>query len=141
MRIVRWDEFEGLVSALAFQIGPGKYKYIYGIPRGGSVVAVLLSHMLNKPVLDVVDPHNYIHGGFGRILVVDDISDSGGTLKDFAARFGGLVEFDTATVFTKPGTAYQPTFTAAATDEWIRFPWETGLPDTVSKVRPPGTPT
>ena len=48
------------------------YKNIYAIPRGGLIFAVLLSHRLNIPIT---------HELKETTLVVDDICDTGETLK------------------------------------------------------------
>ena len=64
-----------MIDTLAEKIISDKVKFngIYGVPRGGLPIAVSLSHRLNLQFYML--PSN-------EILVVDDISDTGKTLKD-----------------------------------------------------------
>jgi len=57
-------------------------------------------------------------GDTNDILVVDDLVDTGKTIK-------GLLQ-DTAVIFYKPRSIVKPTFyvTEVPNDEWIVFPWE-----------------
>ena len=67
---VDWDEINALVFRLRFKIG--FFKNIYGLPRGGLIPAVMLSHQLGIPMAK---------GDIGPdTLIVDDICDSGETL-------------------------------------------------------------
>ncbi len=62
-----------------------------------------------------------------RILVVDDISDSGKTLKEvmkFLAGGNNSVEFKSATLFYKKTSIYEPHFWVNEADDWIDFFWE-----------------
>ena len=52
-----------------------KIDNIFGIPRGGLIPAVYLSHALDLPMVAEVKD--------ARTLVVDDIADEGKTLKKF----------------------------------------------------------
>lgn len=79
--IVSWQEFDVLVDKLLDKIKTIKFLYrnIYPIPRGGMVLAVVLSHRLNIPIL------KSRHEITKDTLVVDDIKDSGKTLEEFQA--------------------------------------------------------
>ena len=62
--------------------------------------------------------------GGKRVLLVDDVSDSGRTL----AKVLGLLtdegaEVRTATLYTKSHTVLAPDFDYRRTDDWIVFPW------------------
>ena len=80
IRIIEWKDFEILIKQLADKI---KERYtdleaVYGIPRGGSIIAVRLSHLLNVKSLEhIFDIFDY---GMDCVAIVDDISDSGDTL-------------------------------------------------------------
>ena len=54
---------------------------IYGLPRGGLPIAVSLSHKLKLPLLMNYADRKLVTDK--KILVVDDIADTGNTLKDF----------------------------------------------------------
>ena len=102
-----------LVEVLAQRIKQSNLpiKSISGVPRGGLIPAVLLSHKLNIPYTSRVNPNT---------LLVDDIVDTGETLKNTSALY-------TASLIHKPHTSvFTPTFYAHThlTDGWIVFFWE-----------------
>lgn len=73
---------------------------------------------LLPPELDM----SYLNGR--RVLLVDDVADSGRTL-DLAVRLlgeqGALVR--SAVIYTKPTTIIRPDWSYKDTDLWIDFPW------------------
>ncbi|TFD13255.1 phosphoribosyltransferase [Cryobacterium sp. TMT1-21] len=76
-------------------------------------VPVLSGPMLDAPSLTGL-----------RVLLVDDVSDSGNTLAMVVALLReAACEVRTATLFTKPRTVLVPDFTWCETDRWIVFPW------------------
>ena len=84
---------------------------IYGIPRGGLIPAVMLSHKLGLPLVDTIGKNT---------LVVDDICDSGVTLKKSPGQF-------TAVLYHKPHTSiFTPDIWAREHKghEWLIYPWE-----------------
>ena len=85
-------------------------KSVYGVPRGGVPIAILVSAHLGVPVVESPQEGT---------LVVDDICDSGGTL----ARFEG---FPTATLFVHNRCEKKPRVHLLETENWIEFPWERG---------------
>jgi hypoxanthine phosphoribosyltransferase len=115
--IISWHKFDAgcyrIVEELRKIPELSQLKYIYGIPRGGLVIAIRLSHMLKlQVVLDrvVIAPEN--------TLVVDDIADTGKTLKDFG-------KFLIATLYYKKGSDIAPNiWIYEKKDHWIVFPWE-----------------
>jgi len=110
-----WDDINNLVDKLAEEIlsTPTQPLYITGLPRGGLIPAVILSHKLNIPFIsiDKIQSTN--------ILIVDDIADSGETLSQFS-------EYRTAVLHYKPHSSHIPTFYAKeiANDDWIVYNWE-----------------
>lgn len=65
--------------------------------------------------------------GAKRVLVVDDISDSGETLKavmEYLELRFKEIEFKSATLFYKKTSIYKPHFWINEADEWIDFFWE-----------------
>ena len=110
---VSWWDINDLVRDLA-----GKIPFavpladsIYGIPRGGLIPAVMLSHLTGLPLVQTIGENT---------LVVDDMTDSGVTMSKMPGQW-------TATLFHKPHTS---TFTPNVYsklhegDEWLVFPWE-----------------
>ena len=89
-------------------------EYIHGLKRGGLIPAVMLSHLIGKPMIDSLNYPNK------QILIVDDICDSGKTLQKWD-------NYKTAVLHYKPHTScLKPTFWSKThkTDEWIIYPWE-----------------
>lgn len=64
-----------------------------------------------------------------RVLVVDDVADSGRTL---ALVMGMLadkgVQARSAVLYTKPASIIQPDYSWKTTDRWITFPWSAQPP-------------
>ena len=85
----------------------------------------MLSHKLNIPFVSQAN----IAGVTGNILIVDDICDSGKTLKRF--KFENNVY--TATLHYKTTAEYEPHFwwRIAAQNEWLYYPWENKDSETV----------
>ena len=111
-----WDQFESDCNKIAGLIKKNgrKIDSLYGIPRGGLVLAVRLSHKLGLPLI----MHNADIGK--ETLIVDDIADSGDTMIGFLGR----KKYVTATLFCNPSSKYAPTYFCRKKTNWIVFPWE-----------------
>lgn len=72
-----WQEFDRDIEKIAEWARDKNFKSIYGIPRGGLVVAVVLSHRLDLPINTNAEEIDQ------KTLITDNISDSGGTLENF----------------------------------------------------------
>jgi hypothetical protein len=61
-----------------------------------------------------------------RVLVVDDVSDTGESLKVALDHMldKGATGVKTVTVYYKPHSTFKPDFFADSTSDWIIFPWE-----------------
>jgi len=99
----------------SIQMNNIKYDFIYPIPRGGLIVGVYLSHLLDIKLISEIN--NSILNNF-KILVVDDIADTGKTLTEFESKA------DLATIYYKPRSIIKPTYYVEETVNWIVFPWE-----------------
>jgi len=136
-----------LVGSLAEEIQSGgePYTHILGVARGGLVPAVYLSHKLNLPmaITNYSSPDGNGHGAKhvfwlddkhvpidnnSRVLVVDDIADTGNTLYDIGQemhRRCELVHF--LTLVYRQGSIICPQYIGleiAADDPWVVFDWE-----------------
>lgn len=106
-----WDDINVLVEDLCNTIASSgiRPKSITGIKRGGLIPAVMISHKLSIPYVDRINKDT---------LVVDDICDTGETLKRSIAMY-------TATLHYKPTAIFTPDFYAKEVGtEWIVYPWE-----------------
>ena len=108
-----WADVEQLVSIIALQVLVEfpNIDSIYGIARGGLIPATMLSHKLGIPYSPQLSLTS---------LIVDDICDSGQTLKKWEG-------YTTAVLHHKPHTSCTvPTIHATihSGDEWIIYPWE-----------------
>ena len=122
---ITWEELEFDIQKLIKELEPVRWKLtgIYGIPRGGLAVAILLSYRMNIPL--VLDKRK-----IGRnTLIVDDIADSGKTLQRFFKLIRKKREnFIVATVWYSPRSKIRPDYYInVKEDKWLIFPWETLL--------------
>jgi hypoxanthine phosphoribosyltransferase len=113
-KFITWDYIEAAVDNIASQIESSELniEYILGMPRGGLIPAVMLSHKLNIPLFR---PGMVLNN---KVLIVDDICDSGLTLQKYNV-------ITTATIHAKATASVQPTFYYEVVDkDWIVYPWE-----------------
>ena len=110
---------------------------IVGITRGGLIPAVYLSHRLDVPLV-CYDPKPKLHldisdfNVYPKILVVDEIIDSGSTIKELLDIFQGIgynCEFRTACLVVNTAQDFKPDYLTYVIDRknetaFIKFPWE-----------------
>ena len=118
---------------------------IVAVARGGLTLAHLLSEALNIRNVQSIGTELYdgmekretitIKGecDFSKsknILIVDDIADSGETLKALYNHFtlaNPLLHFKTATLFYKKSSVFEPDYWVREAEGWIDFFWEVDL--------------
>jgi hypoxanthine phosphoribosyltransferase len=127
-RFITWNDIEDAIERLAINITNSQYEItaVGGLPRGGLVPAVMLSHKLSIPFVSQAS----IQTITGNILIVDDICDSGLTLK----RFKFEENVYTATLHYKTTAEYEPHFwwKLADNNTWYCYPWENKDSDTIA---------
>ena len=116
MLAVSWQDFlddaRRLVDLLRPRVGVD-IMAIYGIPRGGLVLATYLSHALNLPMyLPGVPPGT-------DVIIVDDNVITGETLETYVNR-----GYTTAALIVNPFARFVPTFFVRTSPDWPIFPWE-----------------
>ena len=124
--IYTWKKFDSDIIEIeqAIKIKRWKIKCIYGIPKGGLVMAVVLANRLNLPL--ILNYHQYIINRKvykpNECLIVDDIADSGRTLKSIS---GSQISY-TITLFKKNISKFIPDMWCRTIGKkyWIKFPWE-----------------
>lgn len=139
-----WDSYSNLISNLKQQITSDDYDFVLGIARGGLIPAVELSHFLKKPLLvlnwqtrdgnppTTIPTDIYLAVKGSKILIVDDICDSGETLHQiFQAGIGQhLCGVDIAVIhYNEAETLFVPDFYSVKINKvenpvWIVYPWE-----------------
>ena len=144
---VSWDQFHRDARALAWRLAAaGPFNAIVAITRGGLVPAAIVARELEVRVIETVSIASYhdykTQGGLqvlkgiapeivksadgSRILVIDDLVDTGATARIVREM---LPKAHFATVYAKPqGRPMVDTFiTEVSQDTWIYFPWDMGL--------------
>jgi xanthine phosphoribosyltransferase len=143
---VSWDQFHRDSRALAWRLAPeGPFEAVVCITRGGLVPAAIVARELEIRVIETISIASYNHqqqGGLqvlksispailkaaetGKLLVIDDLVDTGATMKLVREL---LPRAQVATVYAKPlGRPLVDTFiTEVSQDTWIYFPWDLEL--------------
>lgn len=149
-----WQGFGDACRQIAQQIADSGWipDLIVAIARGGMLPAGAISYALGvkangainvefytgvgKTMLEpeILEPYMDISSLEGkRVLIVDDVADSGKTLKlimDLIAKEGLSMGSDTAkvdarsaTIYLKPTSIIKPDYVFKQTGKWINFPW------------------
>jgi hypoxanthine phosphoribosyltransferase len=148
---VSWDNYNRLVERLALQVHESGWKFnqIICIARGGLRVGDVLSRIYELP-LAILSTHSYMADGGttrgeliiaehmtmtaarlgDRVLLVDDMVDSGHTLaavfKALPQRFPHITDIRTAVVWYKACSVFKPDYFVEylADNPWIMQPFE-----------------
>ncbi|MDO5644302.1 MAG: phosphoribosyltransferase [Dermabacter sp.] len=150
--VLTWDLFGTASRELAQQIADSSYnpEIVIAVARGGLLPAGSLAYALGLKLADAInvefytDVHetlpdpvlleplldvNAIRGK--RLLVVDDVADSGRTLAlvlEILEAQGA--EARSAVLYAKSASVVDPDYVWKRTDEWIVFPWSAEPPVT-----------
>jgi hypoxanthine phosphoribosyltransferase len=147
---VSWDEYHMLIERLALKIHASGWVFdqILCLARGGMRPGDVLSRVFDKP-LGIMSTSSYrdcsgtLQGRLdmatyitlpqgelgGRVLLVDDLADSGITLRAVVDRLRGMpsiTELRSAVIWTKGASAYTPDYYVELllTSPWIHQPFE-----------------
>lgn len=116
--------FEVLVEKLIEIIRPHKdmFDIVYGIPTGGLVPATYISKRLQ------LEQTCFLNLEGQNILLVDDLTDTGKTMRKYINMFETCKCITTAVIYYKPHKlplpSFKPDFYVKETLDWIVFPWE-----------------
>jgi len=151
--IPTWEKIYELLLNLAQKIRRAKYRpeVIVGISRGGWPPARIMSDLLELSEMANVRTDFYLGPAETkgdpvltqpvsmpvkgkRVLVVDDVADSGKSLALVKSHLKeeGATEVKIATIYYKPWSIVEPEWFERKTTRWIIFPWE--RKETVKKV-------
>ena len=141
-----WSQIYDMLLSQAQKISAQNFRadIVVGVARGGLVPARILTDLLEIPELVTIQISFYqniaqptiepilkqaltvpIEGK--KVLLVDDIADSGESLK-LAQTYlhqQGALETKTATLYLKPQSITTPDFYEKRTSAWVVFPWDT----------------
>jgi len=142
-RYISWPEYGNLAQALAEKVRSRgvKFDIVIGIARGGMPVAMVVSDHLGVTI-DFINVKSYegigqrnspkilstlSEGVAGKnILVVDDLVDQGDTMETVKKYLNGQNPklLETAVLFKKPWSKFEPEYYLEVVDKWVVFPFE-----------------
>ena len=148
---VSYDEYHGLIEKLALKIHQSGWEFdtILCLARGGLRPGHILSRIFDKP-LAIMSTSSYraeagkVQGHLdigrfiatpkgeiaGRVLLVDDLADTGVTLNAVVKRlkenYAPITELRTAVIWTKGVSTFQADYSVEdlPTNPWIHQPFE-----------------
>lgn len=150
-----WSLFGEATQTLAREIVADGYRpdMILAIARGGLFIAGALGYALGVKLLHVVNVEFYTGidqrltmpvmlppipdpAAFAgaRILIADDVADTGATLKltkEFAEQH--VAEVRSAVIYEKPRSTVKCDYVWRHTADWIHFPWDERVPEAVQE--------
>ena len=143
--IPSWEQIYAMLLDLGVKIRKDKFKpdIIVGVSRGGWTPARILSDLLENPDIANVKAEFYlgvaetkkepiitqsvsVNVNNERVLVVDDVSDTGRSLHLVKSHLleEGARDLKIATLYYKPWSITKPDYYEKTTRDWIIFPWE-----------------
>lgn len=145
IRLISWNDFHGLVKALAVAVAPWKPEFILPVGRGGFYPGTLLAHILQVEIFPIrvtrreddvvvreepiwiVEPPAII--ARHRVLVVDEISSTGRTLEIVRKRATavGAGEVRSAVLYAHTWGVDVPDYIGLVTDDLVLNPWDREL--------------
>lgn len=133
-KFISYDEYDRLVNELTLKVKDIDPDLILAIPRGGLAIGLHLSHHLNCPHLYTSKPTGEqcysLRSKFndGKLLIVDDVCDSGETIHEITTLFKkyNYTNFAVATIHIKPRRIITPDIyiSEVSDDNWLIYPWE-----------------
>jgi hypoxanthine phosphoribosyltransferase len=148
---VDWQEYHDLIERLAVAIGRSgwQFDHVLCLARGGMRVGDVLSRVFDRPLailstssyraaagteqgsLDIAENITMTEAGLsGRVLLVDDLVDSGVTMKAVCERlrlrYPDLTEVRSAVLWQKSRSVFRADYTVVTldSDPWIHQPFE-----------------
>jgi hypoxanthine phosphoribosyltransferase len=139
---ISWELFHGLCKGLALAVSDDAPEIILAVGRGGYYPGTLIAHLLRAEIYPVrlsrrvndivrhkrpkwlVRPPKWLKNR--RVLVVDEICDTGETLQKVTkrARKLGAAQVRTAVLYAHTHAASVPDYVGLITDRLILNPWD-----------------
>lgn len=117
-RYVTYEEVSTFVNYVCDKLKDKNICGVYGIPKGGLPLAVMIANKLSVPLL---------MGAYDGCLIVDDICDTGESLLHYQNDSSGTKskKYIIATMFFKDNDLVKPDYYSYEKEnDWIVFPWE-----------------
>ena len=143
--VLTWQMFGDATQELASRVVASGFlpEIVVAIPRGGMIPAGALTYALGVNLTDTINVEFYtdVHETLSdpvllspmldtefivgrRVLVVDDVVDTGRTLALVMKLLRGFgADVRSAVIYEKPATVFTPEYVWGRTDKWIVFPW------------------
>ena len=150
--VLTWDGLGSATRELAQTVVDSGFRpnIIIAIARGGMIPAGALTYALGVKLTDAINVEFYTDVAQTlpdpillaplldtdsirdqKLLVVDDVADSGRTLALVIKLLRGFgAEVRSAVLYAKSSTVISPDYVWKRTDEWIVFPWSAQPPVT-----------
>jgi len=144
--VLSWEDIISMSMKLASLVKESGFKpdYLIGVARGGLVPLRILSDLFNNNKIFIINVKLYkdieerseevvfvqeIDKDISnhKVLIVDDVADTGITLKavvDYIKNKLKPSELKVATIHYKPWSAIKPDYYLEEVTEWIVYPWE-----------------
>ena len=122
--ILSWDDIKDVINKVVEKIENLEKKpfYIYGVPRGGLIPATWISHKTGIKYQQINSTQISKIADLSHILIIDDICDSGKTLKEIRENYPKV---KVACLYYKETASEKPDiYGEIVGDEWLVFPWE-----------------
>ena len=150
LEVLTWGELGDVTEHLARQVVDSGFRpdVVIAIARGGLVIAGSMTYALDVKLVDAINVEFYVDINETkpdpvllapmldsasiadqRILVVDDVADSGRTLALVLKLLRGFgADVRSAVLYHKPRSIVKPDFFWRQTESWIEFPWSASPP-------------
>ena len=143
---ISWSDLESLIRNSSIKSKYSDIDLVVSIGSGGMVPGVIIAKMLNKPVVNIgvksyaidntqtfkadwYQTFKFKKSQHKKILVVDDINDSGYTLHSvnchLMSQYFNDDDVSYLTLYMKPHTIFTADYLQVVdNDSWLTFPWE-----------------
>lgn len=128
-RELTWEWVESQIERMSTWINHQEpIQYVTGLPRGGLIPAILISHKYGIKYIDLEKAKTLPAKTRRRTLLVDDISDTGISLRELHD-----YEFLTAALAFRTTSKYVPDHYCEVISDarWLVFPWENKDSDSI----------
>lgn len=132
-KYISYDQYDRLIYKFTDLLQTVKPDVILAIPRGGLAIGLHVSHYLECKYLLTLKINNEFAKLLSqlkglKLLIVDDVCDSGETLKNNIISLHNckITDIITATLHVKPRRSITPDFFVeeVPNDCWLVYPWE-----------------